>query len=79
LRSFIIFLQDDSNDLEKTKNFIDKQIENVMKFEKHKAKFKNIVNSSKNGFKEVIFNKDGSIKNCKNFLKKLPFIRLIKF
>lgn len=79
LRSFIVFLQDDSEDLEKTKKFIDRQIENVMKFEKHKARVKDAINSSKVGFKKIALNDDGSLKSRKQILKSLPFVRLIKF
>lgn len=78
LRSFAVFLKDDSEDLEKTKKFIDVQIENVMKFEKHKAKVKNIVKNSKTVFEKVILNEDGSLRSRKDILKSLPFIRLIK-
>lgn len=79
LRSFVVFLRDDSDDLEKTKRFIDRQIEKVMKFEKHKVNVKGVVSSSKTCFKKIVLNEDGSLKKRKDILKNLPFVRLIKF
>lgn len=68
-RSAIVFMKDDSDDLNKTKNFIAKQIEKVMQFEKCKAKFKGLIN-------EVILNEDKTLKSFKDIIKELPFIRL---
>ena len=66
LRSLFIFLKDESENFSKTKNFIDSQIEKVMKFEKCKAKVKNIFAEIKN-------------KSPQEIIRSLPFIRLIKF
>ncbi len=45
--SFFYFLRDSSLDLSKTKIFIDKQIDSVLKFGKFKSKFSNIFYSKK--------------------------------
>ncbi len=72
LRSFLVFLKDESTDLNLTKKFIDAQIENVMKFEKNKQKAKKI-------FTETFLDENGELKSPKSFVKNLPFLRLIKF
>lgn len=65
----IVFMQDNSENLGKTKNYIAKQIDKVMKFEKCKAKLKNFT-------KEIILNENNSLKSFKDIIKELPFIRL---
>jgi ubiquinone biosynthesis protein COQ9 len=71
LRSLLVFLKDDSKNLDQTKNFIDSQIEKVMKFEKRKAQIKK--------FSSAFFlNESGKIKSPKEIIKTLPFIRLMK-
>lgn len=78
LRSFIIFLKDDSKSLEKTKSVIDDEIDGVMKFEKRKAKIKNLSNQAKDSMREFLIDENGLIKKPKEVLKNLPFIRLFK-
>jgi len=72
LRSLLVFVKDESHDFIKTKNFIDAQIEKVMKFEKRKHQFKK-------AFEHAFLNEEGEIKTPKEFVKDLPFFRLIKF
>ncbi|MES2962100.1 MAG: COQ9 family protein [Pseudomonadota bacterium] len=72
LRSLLVFVKDESHDFIKTKNFIDAQIEKVMKFEKRKHQVTKAV-------KHVFVNEEGEIKTPQEFVKDLPFIRLIKF
>ncbi len=76
LRSFKVFLSDESAELKKTKAFIDCEIAKVMKFEKFKISLKN---NLQNICKEVIFDDSGAINSPKKILQNLPFIRLIKF
>ena len=71
-RTALIFLKDESVDLQKTKNFIDLEIEKVMKFEKCKA-------NVKKAFNKNFLNDDGKIKSPKEILRSLPFFRLTKF
>ena len=71
LRTVLVFLKDQSKNLDQTKNFIDSQIEKVMKFEKRKAQIKKFTS-------EVFLNEKGELKSPKQIVKKLPFIRLIK-
>jgi ubiquinone biosynthesis protein COQ9 len=78
LRSLFVFLKDDSENLEKTKNFIDLQIENVMKFEKRKTQFKAISKKIKNGALELVLDDSGTLKPPSKIFKNLPFIRLFK-
>lgn len=78
LRSFLVFLKDDSDDLDKTKKFIDEQIEKVMQFEKFKFKTKELVADLKESSKSFITNDDGSLKKPDQIIKNLPFIRLLK-
>lgn len=68
-KSTIVFMKDNTKNLEKTKNYIAKQIDKVMQFEKCKAKLKNFT-------KEIILNEDNSLKSFKDIVKELPFIRL---
>ena len=77
LRSLFIFLKDDSNDFEKTKKFIDFEIEKVMKFEKYKFQAKKAGAKVKEAISEFCLNKDGSAKPVKEIFKNLPFIRLL--
>jgi len=72
LRSLLVFVKDESHDFIKTKKFIDAQIEKVMKFEKRKHQVKK-------AFENAFMNEKGEIKTPKEFVKDLPFFRLIKF
>ena len=78
LRSFFVFLKDDSQNLQKTKNFIDAEIEKVMRFEKIKNKVKQFSNKGKETICQFIFDEKGSVKSAKDLIGNLPFIRLIK-
>jgi len=79
LRTLFVFQKDESDDLSKTKKFIDSEIEKVMNFEKFKVSFKNFSSSAKKTFCEIILDEKGSPKSPKELIKNLPFIRLIKF
>ncbi len=72
LRSFAVFVKDQSQDFTETQNFIDSQIEKVMKFEKRKMQVKK-------AFNEVFLKENGAPKSPKELVKNLPFFRLIKF
>lgn len=78
-RSLFVFLKDDSINLEKTKNFIDVEIEKIMKFEKYKMQVKNFTKNAQESLKEMLINDEGELKSVKEIVKKLPFVRLIKF
>lgn len=79
LRSLFVFVKDESNELEKTKNFIDSQIEKVMQFEKRKAQVKKMSDTAAKAFKDIVLDENGSPKSAKEIIRKLPFFRLIKF
>jgi ubiquinone biosynthesis protein COQ9 len=80
IRSFLVFLNDKSSDLEKTKNFITLQIEGVMRFEKFKFKIKKTSSDLKTKICNLITDKNGDLKNpqkiAKELIKNLPFVRL---
>ncbi len=78
LRSFFVFVKDDSLNLKKTKKIIDLEIAKIMKFEKFKSQAKAFVSKHKEGVCEFVFNENGSLKSPKDLIKNLPFIRLIK-
>ena len=71
-RSLLIFVKDETQNFEKTKNFIDSEIQKVMKFEKCKIQLKKFVS-------ETFQNQAGELKSPQELIKNLPFIRLIKF
>lgn len=77
-RSFFVFLKDESEELEKTKEFIDSQIENVVKFSKTKARAKEFVTKSHNHMQDFFLNEDRKLKSLKEIFNDLPFIRLVK-
>lgn len=83
LQSFFVFVKDDSGNLLKTKNFIDLQIEKVMKFEKFKSKIRGQVNGVSKKLKHVshefLCDEAGNIKPVNKIIKDLPFIRLFNF
>ncbi len=76
IQSFNIFLKDESDDLQNTKNFIDEKIDGVMKFEKFKAKIRNYKNDIEDKSFQFFHNDKGEVKNLKEIVKDLPFIRL---
>jgi ubiquinone biosynthesis protein COQ9 len=78
-RSIAVFLKDETNNLEKTKIFIDAEIEKVMLFEKNKAKLKKVSAFAKKACGEFFLDEKGSPKSPKEIVKNLPFFRLIKF
>ncbi len=80
LRSFLVFVKDESANFEKTKNFIDSQIEKVMKFEKCKMQVKKFVTAAFANKSEALKSLPKSLpKLPREFVKNLPFFRLIKF
>jgi ubiquinone biosynthesis protein COQ9 len=78
LRSFFVFVKDDSENLAKTKKIIDLEIAKIMQFEKFKSQAKGFASKHKEGIYEFVFNENGSLKSPKDLIKNLPFIRLIK-
>ena len=78
LRTLFVFLKDEDEELKKTKNFIDYEIEKVMKFEKLKGRAKNFSQAFQKTFCEFILDEKGSPKSPKEIIKNLPFFRLIK-
>jgi len=79
LQSFFVFVKDDSINLTKTKNFIDLQIEKVMKFEKFKSQIRNVAEKLKMQSHEFFCDDLGNVKPVKKVIKDLPFIRLFNF
>ncbi len=79
LRSLLVFVKDESEGLEKTKSFIDSQIEKVMQFEKRKAQVKKLSATASRAIKDIVLDESGTPRSPKEIIKKLPFFRLIKF
>lgn len=75
---FFIFINDESENLDKTKSFIDKEISKVMKFEKFKFEIKKISEKICEYSKELIVDESGKVKSFKDIKNNLPFIRLFK-
>jgi len=71
LRSSLVFVKDESQNFNKTKNFVDSQIAKVMKFEKCKIQVKKFVS-------EAFLDQNGVLKSPTKIVKSLPFFRLIK-
>jgi len=78
LRSLPVFIKDVSQNSSQTKNFIDSEIEKVMKFEKFKARVKKFSGSGKKIFSEFFCDEKGAPKSPKEIIKNLPFFRLLK-
>jgi len=78
LKTFVVFVKDESLNLDKTKKFIDLEIEKVMKFEKLKSQVKNFSSGLKEKSCEFFYDEGGNIKSPKQVLQDLPFIRLFK-
>jgi ubiquinone biosynthesis protein COQ9 len=78
LRSFFIFLKDESKNFIQTRKFIDSQIEKVMNFEQFKRKIKNFIEASKENSKEILLDENNNLKSFKEIFSNLPFIRLFK-
>ena len=79
LRSLDVFVKDESPFFQKTKDFIDLEIDSVMRFEKHKSKIKNFSVAAKATICDFFVEKNSSSKSPKEIIKNLPFFRLIKF
>jgi ubiquinone biosynthesis protein COQ9 len=78
IRSFLFYVNDDSENSIKTQNFINSQINNIINFAKIKNSGKKKINDIKNLLNENLINKNLDITNPINFLRNLPFIRLVK-
>lgn len=76
VRVLLTFFKDQTCNLVSTKSVIDAEIEKVMKFEKCKAKIRNLSCKTKEHFKEILFDEQGLIKKPQEIIKNLPFIRL---
>ncbi len=75
-KAFFTFIDDESNDLQKTSDLISVEIEKVMSFEKFKKNVMEICGASKEEICAMVFNEDGKVKSIGDIVKKLPFIRL---
>lgn len=73
---FFAFIDDESEDLSKTSDMIDKEIDNVMKFEKFKKEAKDFCGKSREEIASMISSKDGKLRPISDIVKNIPFIRL---
>jgi len=82
MRSFFTFIKDE-DDLKKTKEIIENNIEKIMIFNKFKQNFKRRTDKHsqdvKRHLESYFINEDLKPKSPKEILKSLPFIRLLKF
>jgi len=82
MRCFFVFLNDE-DDLRKTKEILEKNIEKIMTFNKFKQNLKERATKQsvdfKQHFESFFINEDMKPKSPKEILKSLPFIRLLKF
>ena len=76
--SFMVFYDDETKDLAKTKEFIDKQIDKVMSFEKCKSSIKAKASDIKDAINSLVLDDGGNLKEPTKILKELPFIRLFR-
>lgn len=74
--AFMVFYDDESDDLFKTKELIDKQIDKVMSFEKFKSSLKDKSFKAKSMINDFILDDNGNLKEPSKIFKQLPFIRL---
>lgn len=77
-RTIFAFLVDESDDLKDTSDFLDQEIERVMKFEKHKQNIKNFSSQIKEKLYQFSHKENNQLKSLKEIFKDLPFIRLFK-
>lgn len=78
-RAVLVFVKDESENFQKTKKFIDAEIEKVMQFEKRKFQVKNFSSKIKKAACEFAIDEKGSLKSPKEIIKNFPFFRLMKF
>jgi ubiquinone biosynthesis protein COQ9 len=78
IRAIPLFVDENSCELPKTEDFIDKEIAKVMRFESSKRRFVSGKNKIIFSISKSIFDADGLLKSPKDLLRQLPFIRLIK-
>jgi ubiquinone biosynthesis protein COQ9 len=77
MKTFIFFIKDESLNNKETYNFIDSQIEKVMKFTKFKFTVRNKAQNLKKMCKGVSdLKRNIKEEGSSNFIKKLPFFRL---
>lgn len=77
IRTLIYFLNDNSDNNIKSWDFLDKQIEKVMQFEKLKSKVKNYLGQAEKLSEKVVdLKRSLSDNSLKDLIKKLPFFRL---
>lgn len=77
LRSLMVYCDDNSADSIITKNFIESQIIAVSKFSSFKKDIKEKIFEFKNNFENNIFDNKNIVKNPKDILLSLPFLRQI--
>ena len=78
LQTFAVFVKDQSQNLQVTKNFIDLQIEKVMKFVKMKSQVKNFSANLCEKSGQFFHDESGNLKTPKQVFTSLPFVRLFK-
>ena len=82
MRCFFTFIKDE-DDLKKTKEMIENNIEKIMIFNKFKQNFKRQASKQtqdvKSHLESYFINEDLKPKSPKEIFKSLPFIRLLKF
>ena len=75
-KSFLVFVNDETKDLDLTAKIIAKEIEKVMSFEKFKKSFSGAAKASKESVSNMFFDENSNVRPIGEIVKKLPFIRL---
>jgi ubiquinone biosynthesis protein COQ9 len=78
IRVLLCFIKDNSTNNQKTINLLDQQIEKVMNFAAFKFKVRNNFWQAKKCFDKTSQIKQDLCNSPRDFIKKLPFIRLFK-
>jgi len=76
IRSFMFFLNDNSENNINTQKFIDKEIEKILKFNAFKIKLKNNISEFSERIDDIIYDSNHNVLDLKSIVKNLPFIRL---
>jgi len=78
-RVFFVFINDEDQNIAKTKNFIDHQIIKILSFTKLKFQAIDHLKNLKSKLDDLVDNEQSIIKTPKEIIKSLPFFRLLKF
>ncbi|MFM8186657.1 MAG: COQ9 family protein, partial [Alphaproteobacteria bacterium] len=76
IRSFMFFLNDNSENNINTQKFIDKEIEKILKFNAFKIKLKNNISEFSERIDDIIYDSNHNVLDLKSIVNNLPFIRL---